>query len=92
MRTSEFVELMRLYKQGYTHTMSNSEIVSASEFFLGCAYPDWANKYGVVTDVQACYMLGYQGMQLNGEWDIEEVNRCHQYWKHITLAPYVPRK
>ena len=92
MKASEFVELMRLYKIGLTHHMSDSEIASACDFFSGCAYPDWANKHGVVTEAQACYMLGYQAMQLNGERDLEEVNRCKTYWKYVTLAPYVPKQ
>jgi hypothetical protein len=91
MKASEFTNLMARYKVGY-HNLSNTEIISAHEFFSGCAYSDWENKRGIVPEAQACYMLGYQCMCLNGEWDVLELNNCKLYWKYVTLAPDVPKK
>jgi len=77
------LEFRQIYKMATEHNYPNTEAFgnNALETLSGCAYDK-----KICTKAQAAYVLNYQALMFNGEYDYEMLEETQGYFKkNITL-------
>lgn len=81
MKRVQFLECVHQAKE-ICHKLSQDQKNSALENFSGCYF----TKGRIFSAFnQFCYVLNYQAMQLNGEWDTEELKKMEGVSKRVDL-------
>lgn len=80
MKRAEFLQIV---KKAKNLTISETVKVSALDLFFGCAL----HRDRIISTVeQFAYILRYQALQFNNEWDNEELANMAEIAKRVDLV------